>query len=195
MNGVAGARGERELEIVRPREGGLAALDEPAQLREARVVQTEGAGPRAVEGDLLGAAALAARPRPDEHVLAARGALEDAPRAIEAVALGCLAVTVRPDDVETRLHQHPLPELDGGNAQAGGLVTELQRADGRLLTLPEWLYDPSERAARKRHSFSTWKHYEADFPLVPSGLIGPVKLEWFQQVRIDLDLCPDPNQK
>jgi hypothetical protein len=67
--------------------------------------------------------------------------------------------------------------------------------DGRLLTLPEWLYDPSKRAARKRHSFSTWRHYEADSPLVPSGLLGPVKLEWFQQIRIDLGLCPDPNSE
>jgi hypothetical protein len=65
--------------------------------------------------------------------------------------------------------------------------------DGRLLTLPEWLYDPSKRAARKRHSFSSWRHYEADSPLVPSGLLGPVKLEWFQHIRIDLGLCPDPN--
>jgi hypothetical protein len=59
--------------------------------------------------------------------------------------------------------------------------------DGRLLALPEWLYDPSKLSTRKRHSFSTWKHYEADSLLVPSGLLGPVKLTWFER------LCPDPN--
>ena len=54
--------------------------------------------------------------------------------------------------------------------------------DGRLLTLPVWLYDPSKLSTRKRHSFSTWKHYGADSSLVPSGLIGPVKLEWFERL-------------
>jgi len=65
--------------------------------------------------------------------------------------------------------------------------------DGRLITLPEWLYDPSKRAARKRYSFSSWKHYEADSPLVPSGLLGPVKIEWFQQLCTDLDLYSGPD--
>jgi hypothetical protein len=55
--------------------------------------------------------------------------------------------------------------------------------DGRLLTYPDWLYDPSKRAARPRQSFSTWKHYDADSPLVPAGLLGPVKLEWLHQIN------------
>jgi hypothetical protein len=50
--------------------------------------------------------------------------------------------------------------------------------DGRLKQLPVWLYDRTRLSERKRHSFTTWKHYEAKSPLVPSGLLGPVKIEW-----------------
>lgn len=51
---------------------------------------------------------------------------------------------------------------------------------GRLLASPEWLYDESKRALKTRRSFSTWQHYQADSPLVPAGLLGPVKVEWWQ---------------
>jgi len=54
--------------------------------------------------------------------------------------------------------------------------------DGRLLEMPGWLYDPAKRGDRKRVSFSTWKHYDADSPLVPAGLLGPVQLDWYQLV-------------
>ncbi len=50
---------------------------------------------------------------------------------------------------------------------------------GRIETFPDWLWDPSTRPAQGRHSFSIWKHYSADSPLVESGLLGPVKIEWF----------------
>lgn len=50
--------------------------------------------------------------------------------------------------------------------------------DGRLKQLPVWLYDRTRLSERKRHSFTTWKHYEADSPLIPSGLLGPVRIEW-----------------
>ena len=50
--------------------------------------------------------------------------------------------------------------------------------DGRLKQLPTWLYDRTRLSERKRYSFTTWKHYEAKSPLVPSGLLGPVKIDW-----------------
>ena len=50
--------------------------------------------------------------------------------------------------------------------------------DGKLLQLPAWLYDRSRLAERRRYSFTTWKHYDANSPLLPSGLLGPVKIEW-----------------
>jgi hypothetical protein len=50
--------------------------------------------------------------------------------------------------------------------------------DGKLEALPAWLYDRTRLSERKRYSFTTWKHYEAKSPLVPSGLLGPVKIDW-----------------
>ena len=50
--------------------------------------------------------------------------------------------------------------------------------DGRLQQLPAWLYDRTRLSERKRYSFTTWKHYEANSPLVPSGLLGPVQIKW-----------------
>jgi hypothetical protein len=50
--------------------------------------------------------------------------------------------------------------------------------DGKLEELPPWLYDRSRIAEKRRVSFTTWKHYTADSPLVPAGLLGPVRLEW-----------------
>ena len=50
--------------------------------------------------------------------------------------------------------------------------------DGKLVQLPAWLYDRSKLSEKHRYSFTTWKHYTADSPLVPSGLLGPVRLEW-----------------
>ena len=50
--------------------------------------------------------------------------------------------------------------------------------DGRLEALPPWLYDRARLGEKRRVSFATWKHYAADSPLVPSGLLGPVRVEW-----------------
>jgi hypothetical protein len=50
--------------------------------------------------------------------------------------------------------------------------------DGKLEQLPAWLYDRSRIGEKQRVSFTTWKHYSADSPLVPAGLLGPVRLEW-----------------
>jgi hypothetical protein len=56
--------------------------------------------------------------------------------------------------------------------------------DGRLLELPAWLYNSEKRSERRRHSFSIWKHYNADDPLVSSGLLGPVTIEWFHRFDV-----------
>ncbi|MDI1248306.1 MAG: glycosyl hydrolase [Lacunisphaera sp.] len=54
--------------------------------------------------------------------------------------------------------------------------------DGRLLKLPDWLYEPAKRGENPRHSFSVWKHYDADSPLVPAGLLGPVQVKWLNRL-------------
>jgi hypothetical protein len=55
--------------------------------------------------------------------------------------------------------------------------------DGRLEQLPAWLYDRSRIGEKRRVTFTTWKHYSADSPLVPAGLLGPVRIEWRAVVR------------
>lgn len=40
---------------------------------------------------------------------------------------------------------------------------------------PEWLLNGKPRPG-KRYTFTTWKHYTADSPLQPSGLLGPVRI-------------------
>ena len=50
--------------------------------------------------------------------------------------------------------------------------------DGKLNQLPVWLYDRSRIGEKKRFSFTTWKHYTSASPLVPAGLLGPVRVEW-----------------
>lgn len=51
---------------------------------------------------------------------------------------------------------------------------------GRLKTFPAWFYSGSQPKNRKRQTFCTWKHYSAEDPLVPSGLIGPVTIDTYK---------------
>ncbi len=67
--------------------------------------------------------------------------------------------------------------------------------DGRIEALPHWLSarisgKSSARFTRRRHSFSVWKHYEADSPLVRSGLLGPVRIDWFWSLDERLRVAP-----
>jgi hypothetical protein len=47
---------------------------------------------------------------------------------------------------------------------------------GRLARWPEWLLEGTPRPSASRLTFSTWKHFTMDSPLLPSGLLGPVKI-------------------
>jgi hypothetical protein len=47
---------------------------------------------------------------------------------------------------------------------------------GNLVRWPEWLLEGRSRRSPGRRTFSTWKHFAADSPLLPSGLLGPVKI-------------------
>ena len=51
---------------------------------------------------------------------------------------------------------------------------------GRLAEYPSWMNSGAQPEKRKRVTFYTWKHYEADSPLVESGLMGPVTLEIYR---------------
>ncbi len=47
---------------------------------------------------------------------------------------------------------------------------------GRLARWPDWLLRGEPRPSPGRLTFSTWKHFTKDSPLLPSGLLGPVKI-------------------
>ncbi|HEX2101831.1 MAG TPA: hypothetical protein VHF69_14255, partial [Candidatus Synoicihabitans sp.] len=54
--------------------------------------------------------------------------------------------------------------------------TKVPRRGGwALKAYPEW-FKRGERSPVGRVTFATWKHYEKDAPLLPSGLLGPVTL-------------------
>jgi hypothetical protein len=47
---------------------------------------------------------------------------------------------------------------------------------GNLARWPAWLLEGKPRPSAGRLTFSTWKHYTRDSPLLPSGLLGPVRV-------------------
>ena len=47
---------------------------------------------------------------------------------------------------------------------------------GDLARWPEWLLKGEPRPSKGRFTFTTWKHFEKNSPLLPSGLLGPVTL-------------------
>jgi hypothetical protein len=52
------------------------------------------------------------------------------------------------------------------------------RGDGAMAEIPSWLTNGEPKPETKRKTFATWRHYKAGDPLVPSGLIGPVRLRF-----------------
>ena len=52
-----------------------------------------------------------------------------------------------------------------------------RKADFReaIVELPQWVKE-GKRSPTGRHTFTTWKHWNRDDKLLPSGLIGPVAL-------------------
>ena len=47
---------------------------------------------------------------------------------------------------------------------------------GNLARWPDWMLEGKPRPSARRLTFSTWKHYDKDSPLLPSGLLGPMKV-------------------
>jgi hypothetical protein len=42
--------------------------------------------------------------------------------------------------------------------------------------LCSWTFSNTPRPSKGRVAFTTWKHYQKDSTLLPSGLLGPVRL-------------------
>jgi len=47
---------------------------------------------------------------------------------------------------------------------------------GNLKQWPDWLLKGEPRPSTSRYTFTTWKHWSKDSPLLPSGLLGPVRI-------------------
>lgn len=47
---------------------------------------------------------------------------------------------------------------------------------GSLARWPEWLAKGNPRPSPGRYTFTTWKHFDKNSPLLPSGLLGPVTI-------------------
>lgn len=74
---------------------------------------------------------------------------------------------LEPDDCEFVNPGTPQDRLGGYEVHTKGYG---------LKDLPDWLIDNKPRPSSGRYTFTTWKFYNAESPLQPSGLIGPVKL-------------------
>lgn len=68
------------------------------------------------------------------------------------------------------------PANDGGYELGPHRATDL--------TMPDWYVKNEPRPRGKRTTFTTASFYEKDDPLMPSGLIGPVKIEFSKTVKL-----------
>jgi hypothetical protein len=50
--------------------------------------------------------------------------------------------------------------------------------------MPQWYLEGKRPPATQRKTFTTWRHYTAESPLLPSGLLGPVQVEWRATRRV-----------
>ncbi len=56
------------------------------------------------------------------------------------------------------------------------LPGHLDKASGYLKEFPDWFLRNQPRPSRGRYCFTTWNYFTKDSPLVPSGLLGPVRI-------------------
>lgn len=49
-------------------------------------------------------------------------------------------------------------------------------AGGYLKRFPDWFVNNQARPSKGRYCFTTWNYFTKDSPLIPSGLLGPVRL-------------------
>ena len=66
----------------------------------------------------------------------------------------------------------------------GGASGFASLSNGAIVELPAWYKEGKPKPADGRVTFTTWKHYTNDSPLLDAGLIGPVVLKTAQQISI-----------
>ena len=64
------------------------------------------------------------------------------------------------------------------------LPLDYPRKGKRAKPLPDWLLNETERPS-KRTTFASWNHYDKNDELLISGLLGPVKLIFFETVMLE----------
>ena len=64
------------------------------------------------------------------------------------------------------------------------LKLDYPRKGKRAKPLPDWLLNETERPS-KRTTFASWNHYDKNDKLLKSGLLGPVKLIFFETVMFE----------
>lgn len=60
-----------------------------------------------------------------------------------------------------------------------------QWTKGRLTAWPDWVTNHTPRPEPRRITFTTFKYYDKNSPLISSGLLGPVKLETLPVVEVE----------
>jgi len=70
--------------------------------------------------------------------------------------------------------QIPDPDKFSPGGGSSGLESVTK---GNIEQLPEWYIEGKPKPANGRVTFTTWKHFSKDSPLLESGLIGPVMLQ------------------
>ncbi|WP_203257118.1 glycosyl hydrolase [Hyunsoonleella ulvae] len=64
------------------------------------------------------------------------------------------------------------------------LKLDYPRQGKRAKPLPDWLLNHTERPS-KRTTFASWNHYNKNDDLLKSGLLGPVKLIFFETIKLE----------
>ncbi|QIP12638.1 glycosyl hydrolase family 43 [Spirosoma aureum] len=67
----------------------------------------------------------------------------------------------------------------------GGASGFASLSNGAIEQLPDWYQQSKPKPAGGRITFTTWKHYTKDSPLLESGLIGPVTLRVAELKSLD----------
>ena len=87
-----------------------------------------------------------------------------------------LEVQVTNQWVNRLVGDEQLPDPDKFTPGAGSSGLE-SATKGNIVALPDWYKQNKPKPQNGRVTFTTWKHFTKDSPLLESGLIGPVKIE------------------
>ena len=88
------------------------------------------------------------------------------------------------NELEVRITNLWPNRLIGDEQYPDDCVSGTWKSGGGIPAWPEWLRKGQPRPEPRRLTFSAWKHYQKDEPLLPSGLLGPVVLRSVQTVQV-----------